>query len=358
MKQLTVTLDERSYDIHFDLSLAQSGEWLRDCCPKAQRVLVVTDETVETLYANTVTDSLETAGFAVSLLTCAVGEESKSLANLGRVYDALTAAGLTRSDCMLALGGGVIGDLTGFAAASYLRGIDFVQVPTTLLAMVDSSVGGKTAINLPAGKNLVGAFWQPKGVLADMDCLESLTDRNFYSGMAEVIKHGFLADMGLLELLADCEGDRDLLMARMAEVVGICCEMKSQFVTADERDTGVRMLLNLGHTLGHAYEKAGNFEIYTHGEAVAAGLVAAVKLGEQLGVTPTEVRPQAVEMLRAHRLPTEIDCTMAEYEAAIGLDKKGEGEKIHLILLTRAGEAVRHSMTKAELFALIEGVLL
>ena len=354
MKQLTVALDERSYDIHFDLSLAQSGDWLRSCCPRAERALIVTDETVEALYANVVVESLRESGFAVSLFSCAPGEESKSLANLGQVYDALTAAGLTRSDCLVALGGGVAGDLTGFAAASYLRGIDFVQIPTTLLAMVDSSVGGKTAINLPAGKNLVGAFWQPKGVLADMNCLESLSDRNFYSGMAEVIKHGFLADMGLLELLVDCEGDRDLLMARMPEIVGICCEMKSWFVTADERDTGVRMLLNLGHTLGHAYELAGNFEAYTHGEAVAAGLAAAVKLGEGLGVTPKSVQPALIDMLRAHRLPAEISCTRADYEAAIGLDKKGEGSSIHLILLTKTGEAVRHSMTKGELFAAIE----
>ena len=350
MKQLTVALADRSYDICLDLGLAQSGSWLRSCCPKARQVLVVTDDTVEELYASTVAQSLREEGFAVSLLSCPVGEESKSLANLGQVYDALTAAGLTRSDCMVALGGGVVGDLTGFAAASYLRGIDFVQIPTTLLAMVDSSVGGKTAINLPAGKNLVGAFWQPKGVLADVDCLESLSDRNFYSGMAEVIKHAFLADMGLLELLLDCEGRRDLLMAKMPDIVGLCCAMKSSFVTADERDTGVRMLLNLGHTLGHAYEKAGNFEVYTHGEAVAAGLHAAVKLGEQLGVTPTEVQPMLVDMLRAHRLPTEIACTREDYESAIGLDKKGEGERIHLILLTKAGEAVRHSMTKAELF--------
>jgi len=354
MKQLTVSLDERSYDIHFDLSLARSGDWLRSCCPKAERVLIVTDETVEALCANVVQGSLREAGFAVTLLSCAPGEESKSLSNLGRVYDALTDAGLTRSDCLVALGGGVIGDLTGFAAASYLRGIDFVQIPTTLLAMVDSSVGGKTAINLPAGKNLVGAFWQPKGVLADMDCLESLSDRAFYSGMAEVIKHAFLADMGLLVLLTDCEGKRDLLMASMAEIVGICCAMKSRFVTADERDTGVRMLLNLGHTLGHAYEKAGEFERYTHGEAVAAGMAAAVKLGEQLGVTPPEVQPALIDMLREHRLPTEIACSRADYESAIGLDKKGEGSRIHLILLTKAGEAVRHSMTKGALFAAIE----
>ena len=259
------------------------------------------------------------------------------------------AFGLTRTDAVVALGGGVVGDLAGFAAASILRGVDFIQIPTTLLAQVDSSVGGKVAIDLQAGKNLAGAFWQPKLVLMDPDTLD---DRTFADGMAEVLKYGCIFDRAFFDLLAG-RPSRGALMADIESILYTCCDLKRSVVIRDERDTGERMLLNFGHTLGHAYELAGHYETWTHGQAVAAGMVLAARLGVALGVTPAEVPGQVEAAVAALDLPTRIDCTHADYAAAIGLDKKGAGEDITLILLEALGRAVPHKMPKAELLKLL-----
>ena len=353
MKTLTVDLPGRAYDIHIERGvLARSGELCRSVLPRARRLAVVTDSTVGPLYGRKVLESLRAAGFDARLLTVPAGEESKSLDMLGQLYDGLTGMGLTRTDAVAALGGGVVGDLAGFAAATILRGVDFVQLPTTLLAQVDSSVGGKVAIDLPAGKNLAGAFWQPKLVLMDPAALGTLDDRTFSDGMAEVIKYGCIADAGFFSFL-QTHPSRGEIMVEIESVLYTCCDIKRKVVLADERDTGVRMLLNFGHTLGHAYEKAGHYRTWTHGQAVAAGMVKVTELGERLGVSPAGLAAEIGVLLGCFGLPVAIGCSMDDYAAAIGLDKKGAGDDLSLILLDRMGHALAHKMPRTQLLDLL-----
>ena len=353
MKTLTVDLPGRAYDILIQRGLLdQAGARIRAILPRASRLFVVTDTNVLPLYHARVRDALREAGFQTQACAVPAGEASKSAGQLSDLWERMMAFGLTRTDAVVALGGGVVGDLAGFAAATVLRGVDFIQIPTTLLAQVDSSVGGKVAIDLQAGKNLAGAFWQPKLVLMDPDTLDTLDDRTFADGMAEVLKYGCIFDRAFFDLLAG-RPSRGALMADIESILYTCCDLKRSVVIRDERDTGERMLLNFGHTLGHAYELAGHYETWTHGQAVAAGMVLAARLGVALGVTPAEVPGQVEAAVAALDLPTRIDCTHADYAAAIGLDKKGAGEDITLILLEALGRAVPHKMPKAELLKLL-----
>ena len=353
MKTLTVALPGRSYDILIERGLlAQAGAHCRKALPRAERLFVVTDSNVGPLYLDRVRAGLEGAGFQVTAHTVPAGEGAKCAARLSELWEAMMAAGLTRTDAVVALGGGVVGDLAGFAAATVLRGVDFVQMPTTLLSQVDSSVGGKVAIDLHHGKNLAGAFWQPKLVLMDPDALDTLDDQTFADGMAEVVKYGCIKDAAFFDFL-EARPSRGELMAEIEHILYTCCDIKRSVVERDERDTGERMLLNFGHTLGHAYELAGHYETWTHGQAVAAGMVLAARLGAELGVTPAEVPGQVEAAVAALGLPTRIDCTHADYAAAIGLDKKGAGEDITLILLEALGRAIPHKMPKAELLKLL-----
>ena len=355
MKILKVPLPGREYDIVIEKgSLPRVGVYCREVLPRAVRAAVVTDSHVGPLYAKLVADSLASAGLETTVIEIPAGESSKNMAMLEHLYDALLAFGTTRTDALVALGGGVVGDLAGFAAATLLRGIDFVQIPTTLLAQVDSSVGGKVAVDLKAGKNLAGAFWQPRLVLMDPEVLDTLPDKDFSDGMAEVIKYGCIADEAFFALLEDC-GGRDRVMERIEEVLYTCCAIKADVVLEDERDTGRRMLLNFGHTLGHAYEKAGHYEVYTHGQAVAAGMCAASKIGVTLGITPPEVPERIAGLVRAFGLPERIPCTRADYEGAIDTDKKGAGNDISLILLETLGRAAAKKMPKQTALELLEG---
>ena len=250
MTKLNIPLPGRAYDILIQSGLLdRCGEHCRAVLPKASKLVVVTDSNVAPLYAHRVKESLEQAGFIVHVTVIPAGESSKSIAMLEHLYDAFMAFGLTRTDAVVALGGGVVGDLAGFAAATILRGVDFVQIPTTLLAQVDSSVGGKVAVDLKAGKNLAGAFWQPKLVLMDPECLNTLSDRIFNDGMAEVLKYGCIMDADFYELLLAC-GGREGVMECIEQVLHTCCAIKAKVVLEDERDTGLRMILNFGHTLG------------------------------------------------------------------------------------------------------------
>lgn len=354
MKTLHVGLDDRSYDIHIAPGLlSQAGALCRAALPRAGRLAVVTDSHVGPLYGETIMSSLAGAGFQAELVTIPAGESSKCLSMLGRLYDSFTAQGLTRSDGVVALGGGVVGDLAGFAAATILRGVDFVQIPTTLLAQVDSSVGGKVAIDLQAGKNLAGAFWQPKGVLIDPDCLNTLSDRAFSDGMAEVIKYGCIREREFFELLDRC-GSRAGVMDYIEQVICTCCDLKRQVVLQDERDTGLRMTLNFGHTIGHAFELAGHYETWTHGQGVAAGMNWAAQLGVGLGITPPEVVEQIRSILNKFGLPQDIPCPWETMTEAVGLDKKRTGDSITLILLERLGQAVPRRMKKDQLLELLE----
>ena len=355
MKLLPVSLGDRSYDIHIAPGrLDDTGKLCQQVLPRATRLAVVTDDTVGGLYAHRLLQSLWARGYTASVISLPAGEQTKSLYNLGVLYDSFMEMGLTRTDAVVALGGGVVGDLAGFAAATILRGVDFVQVPTTLLAQVDSSVGGKVAIDLPAGKNLAGAFWQPRLVVMDPEVLDTLEDKTFSDGMAEVIKYGCIRDAAFFRVLEKTPSRR-AVMENIESVLYTCCDLKRAVVEKDERDTGERMVLNFGPTLGHAYEKAGHYETWTHGQAVAAGMCLAARLGAALGVTPAGVPERVEALVSAFGLPTRIPCTQADYAAAVGLDKKGTGEQITLVLLEDLGRAVLHRMSKRELLGLLEG---
>lgn len=352
-KILTVDLPGREYDILIERGLLNRvGEEVKKVLPRASRLFVVSDSNVAPLYLDRVQESLENAGYRVGAMAVPAGEASKCVEQLAALWEAMMAFGLTRTDAVVALGGGVVGDLAGFATATVLRGVDFVQIPTTLLAQVDSSVGGKVAIDLKAGKNLAGAFWQPKLVLMDPEALNTLPLPIFMEGMAEVVKYGCIFDKTFFDFLA-VRADRRALMEEIEYILYTCCDFKRKVVLEDERDTGSRMLLNFGHTLGHAYELAGNYETWSHGDAVAAGMCLAAKLGVQLGVTPPEVPEQVECLLGSLGLPTCITCTKEEYTAAIGLDKKGAGSDISLILLDELGHGVVHKMPKKEVLDLL-----
>ena len=344
----------RPYDILIGRGLLnEAGARCRAALPKAGKIALVTDSAVAPLYLKTVEDSLRGAGFQVFCQTVPSGEGSKNAQNLSALWEAFMESGLTRSDAVAALGGGMVGDLAGFAAATILRGVDYVQIPTTLLAQVDSSVGGKVAVDLQAGKNLAGAFWQPSLVLMDPDTLRSLPGRDFSSGMAEVVKYGCIASREFFDFLT-AHASREAIMAEIESVLYTCCDIKRKVVEEDERDTGLRMILNFGHTIGHAYERMGNYETWTHGEAIAAGMCAAAQVGFGLGVSGGDDGgiQELMDLLEAFRLPTHISCKREEdWEAvveAVGLDKKGAGDELTMIFLKRMGEALPVKLKKGD----------
>ncbi len=338
MKALQINLPGREYEILIQEGLLQgAGEYLRRIS-SGNKVTIVTDSNVGPFYAKTVTESLEKSGFSVCVCIIPAGEKSKCQKQLFWLYDEMLEFGMTRSDLVVALGGGVVGDLTGYAAATLLRGIPFVQIPTTILSQVDSSVGGKVAIDLPRGKNLVGAFYQPKMVLIDPTVLKTLPDRNVADGMAEVIKYGAIGDEEFFSLL---EGIRtkEELFAKIDTIVYTCCDRKRQLVEADELDTGGRMVLNFGHTFGHAIEREYQYKTYTHGEAVAIGMVMACEYGEKLGITELGTASRMEKLLQSFGLPTRVSLSESALMDAIAVDKKGSGNEIHLILLSKIGDA-------------------
>lgn len=355
MKSLRVNLGERSYDITIAPGLLdRTGEMVKAVCPRAKKLFVVTDSNVLPLYMAQVADSLKAAGFRVICHIVPAGEGSKCAEQLVVLWEKMMEVGLTRTDAVVALGGGVVGDLAGFAAATALRGVDFIQIPTTLLAQVDSSVGGKVAIDLQHGKNLAGCFWQPKAVLMDPETLDTLPDATFSDGMAEVIKYGCIADRDFFDFLS-AHATRGKIMANIEHVLYICCDIKRKVVEADERDTGLRMILNFGHTVGHAYEKLGNYEKWTHGQAVAAGMCAAAQVGVGLGITPDGAVEPIMDLCAAFGLPVhislgetddEIDRSWETVVETIGLDKKNAGYHISLVLLDALGHAVTPKMTR------------
>ena len=357
MKTLTVALPGREYDILIERGLlGQVGARIRAVLPRARKLAVVTDTNVGPLYYNRIKASLEAAGFECWGAVIPAGEKSKNPSQLAQLWESFMDFGLTRTDGVVALGGGVVGDLAGFAAATILRGVAFVQIPTTLLAQVDSSVGGKVAVDLEHGKNLAGAFYQPRLVLMDPDTLNTLDLPQFVDGMAEVVKYGCIWDRDFFDFLA-ARPNREQLMESIEHILYACCDIKRQVVEQDERDIGLRMILNFGHTLGHAYELAGHYVEWTHGEAVAAGMCAAAKVGVKLGVTPAGVPGQIENACAALGLPTSIPCSAEDYAAAIDLDKKSAGADITLILLDRIGHAVPHKMPRKDLLDLLEDTL-
>ncbi len=342
VESLTVNLGSRSYPIRFgdDLSGEVRGE-VDQLVKRGRRIAVLTDENFARAQAGALSSMFKHA----PVLAVAPGEGSKSLAGLGRVLDFLAEQKLDRGGALFAVGGGVIGDLGGFAAASWLRGIDFFQVPTTLLAMVDSSVGGKTGINLPAGKNLVGAFHQPRAVFISTVLLGTLPPREFAAGLAEVIKYGLLGDAALFARFE--QNPLTLASADLAAVIRRCCAAKARIVEADEFETaqdGGRALLNLGHTFGHAIENAAGYGEYLHGEAVAIGLCAAARLSVELGFISTADEARIAAVVAAHALPVRLrtPLPLTALMSAMARDKKVRAGLPRFVVLKKIGEAATH----------------
>ncbi len=342
MTSVTVSAS-RTYEVQIGAGLLKNaGASLSALLPAPRTVCVVSDDTVFALWGEVLCTSLRAAGYTVKTFVFPHGEPSKNTATLLSLWDMLAAEGLTRTDCLAALGGGVVGDLTGFAAATFLRGIPFVQFPTTLLAMVDSSVGGKTGVDLPAGKNLVGAFNQPLGVFCDTDTLSTLPGDIFADGCAEVIKYGYIGDAALLDVLQrDFSADPEWVIAR-------CVSDKRNVVQEDEHDTGRRQLLNLGHTAGHAVESCSNFAI-SHGSAVAIGMVLMTRAAIKAGLCEADVLPHMTALLQAYNLPIECPFTAQELAKIAKGDKKRAGKKISLVLPARLGASVLHPIPVEEL---------
>jgi 3-dehydroquinate synthase len=337
-----------TYDVCIGSGLLQSaGAALTALYPAPRRIMLISDDTVRALWGDVLIASLREAGYTVSEFVFPHGEASKTPDTIVRMWEALAAADLTRTDLIAALGGGVVGDMAGFAAATFLRGISFVQFPTTLLAMVDSSVGGKTGADLAAGKNLVGAFHQPGAVFCDTDTLATLPAEIFADGCAEVIKYGYINDPALLTLLERPFGDAP------EAVIARCVADKRDLVEADERDTGARQLLNLGHTAGHAVETLSDFRI-SHGSAVAIGMLVMARAAVAAGLCEADVPAHMERMLKAYALPTKCPFT-AEAMAKVALsDKKRKGDRITLVLPARVGESRLHDVCAAALTEFFE----
>ena len=344
MPMITVPLGERTYSIHI-------GSGMLDCLGAHVleslgeiSVAVVTDDNVAPLYLVRAVASLENAGLRVCHITLPHGEQTKCLDQLMNLYTFLCDSRITRKDAVIALGGGVIGDLAGLAAATYLRGVHFIQVPTTLLAQVDSSVGGKVAVDLPQGKNLVGAFYQPDFVLVDPDTLNTLTDEYWRDGLGEVVKYGCIGDEALFALLENAApGGRAALMAHIDEILRRCIQHKADVVAQDERDTGLRMTLNFGHTIAHAVETCQRYEGLRHGEAVALGMHLMTRLSEDKGLTAPGTADRLDALLRALDMPMALPALKKEdVISAMLMDKKFSGRVLRTIVLNKIGKCFIH----------------
>lgn len=340
MRTLQVDLGERSYPIHIGTDLLSKAELFAPHIAGKQ-VAIVTNETVAPLYLERLTQTL--AGYKVQPIVLPDGESFKNWETLQLIFDGLLTAHHDRRTTIIALGGGVIGDMAGFAAACYQRGVDFIQVPTTLLSQVDSSVGGKTGINHPLGKNMVGAFYQPKAVLIDTATLRTLPPRELSAGLAEVIKYGLICDAPFLDWL---ETHMEALLAleptALTEAIERSCAAKARVVGADERESGIRATLNLGHTFGHAIETHMGYGVWLHGEAVAAGTVMALEMSCRLGWIDAAERDRSMRLLRAAGLPIvpPQEMTPAHFLEHMAVDKKVIDGQLRLVLLSRLGEAV------------------
>lgn len=343
MKKLTVNAMSATYDILIEQGI------LRNCAQhivplvRGKKIMIICDTNVAPLYLDEVKKSFENSQLEIHSHIFTAGEQSKHLGTVSDIYDALSENGFDRKDMLIALGGGVCGDIVGFAAATYMRGIDFVQIPTTLLSQVDSSVGGKTGVDTKYGKNLVGAFYQPKLVLIDTNTLSTLSDHYFADGMGEVIKYGCIKDTKLFDMLCDCD-----INDNIEEIILRCLEIKRDVVNEDEKESGVRMILNFGHTFGHAIEKLSSFSL-SHGECVAKGMVLITKAAESIGLTTNGTAKKIEILCQKCGLDVDISFDLSDIcENAKG-DKKGSGENLNLILIKDIGEYVIYPVNKNNL---------
>ena len=336
---LTVALEERSYPIVIGHGVLDAA--IINTHITGKKIAIVTNEVVAPLYLDKLMTMLRDLGKTCFPVILPDGEEEKNVDNLMHIFDVLLKNKCDRKTTLIALGGGVIGDMTGFAAATYMRGVPFVQIPTTLLAQVDSSVGGKTAINHPLGKNMIGAFYQPQAVIADTATLASLPDRELSAGLAEVIKHGAIIDKDFFTWL---ETNMEKLVARdeqaLAHAIQRSCEIKADIVRQDEREGGLRAILNFGHTFGHAIEAGLGYGVWLHGEAVGCGMVMAADLSVRLGTLDVRDQKRIVALIKAAGLPVQApDLGLAQWIDLMEVDKKNEGGEIKFILLKPMGSA-------------------
>ncbi len=354
METLTVNLGDRSYSIHIGENvLARAGEFLQQAHLRG-RVAVVTNPTVAQLYLDSVHDGLTKAGFKVTPVLVPDGEEHKNLNSLATIYNCLISERFDRKSCVLALGGGVVGDLAGFAAATYLRGVPYVQVPTTLLAQVDSSVGGKTGVNHQEGKNLIGAFYQPRLVLIDVTVLGSLPRRELIAGLAEVIKYGIIEDPTLFKFLErDIESLLALNRERLIQTITTSCAIKARIVEKDEREDDYRAVLNFGHTIGHALEAATGYSRLLHGEAIGVGMVKAAALSVQEGFCDQRSFERIRKLVKKAGLPLEIPSGVSMQSLIQGMevDKKSAEGKIKFVMCTGIGKTRFHWLSPGEILA-------
>ena len=344
MHVVNVSLGDRSYDIEIGGDLGQAGARLEGL-GIGKKIALVTNPTVKKLYGQRLIDSLKAAGYLVMSIDVPDGEQYKNLDWANAVYTALLVNAFDRKSALVALGGGVIGDLTGFAAATFMRGIPFIQVPTTLLAMVDSSVGGKTGVNHPLGKNMIGAFYQPKKVLMDLGALRTLPKEELLAGMAEVIKYGVIRDAAFFQYL---EANREKILSldtdALTHIVRRSCEIKADVVSRDEREGGLRAILNFGHTVGHAIETAENYTL-RHGYAVAIGMVYAARLAHRTGLCDASVPARVEKLIRSYGLPADLSAlsrrpAVTELLDTMQIDKKAEGGKVKFVLPRAMGDVV------------------
>ena len=337
---MRVELGERSYDIWIGENwLPRLGELLH-AFPHTSRAILITDDNVNRLWSQQIKQILSRAGLQFETAVIPGGEMCKNLATVTQLYEQMINAGVDRKSTVLALGGGIVGDIAGFVAATYMRGLPYIQIPTTLLAQVDSSVGGKTGVNLPQGKNLVGAFYQPNLVFIDTVFLTTLPEREFLTGLAEVIKYGIIWDRDLFDYL---EENQSRIKARdsecMLHIISRCCAIKAEIVGQDETESGVRTLLNLGHTYGHAFEALTNYK-FTHGEAIGIGIICAAQLAHDLGLLPASDMKRIVSLIHNYGLPiTYGNLDSRDIMVQMHKDKKSIGGKMQLILPVALGQS-------------------
>jgi 3-dehydroquinate synthase len=342
MRTLKVNLDKKtlsSYEIRIGKGILDRVMLLIAKNHKAARYVIITDSNVNRLYGQTILDGMERAGLKASVIEISAGESSKNISVVMDVAGRLLAQGADRETVLVALGGGVVGDLTGFIASVYMRSVPYIQVPTTLIGQLDSAIGGKTAVDLPQGKNLLGTFYQPRAVFADLDFLDTLPDREFRNGLAEMIKYGIIEDENLFRRLEeDMDAVRNRDSALLLKIIETCCRIKKSVVEIDEREHGLRRILNFGHTLGHALEAASDYKL-SHGESVALGMIAAARLSSRMNYLSEDESDRVKNLIAKAGLPTKIDAALTTDEVIrrFRADKKKKDDVIHFVLIKKIG---------------------